>query len=77
MFNNGLKTDEKQGGLIKRLKNIDDKTDNQLEAIKDHKDSQLGVKSIGYIVKELSQEAKNILKNLVFKKRLLTTENFF
>ena len=64
VFNKGLKTDEKQEGLLKRLKNIEDKTDNQLKAIKVNKNSQLGIKSIGYIVKELSQEAKNILKKL-------------
>ena len=59
MFNKGLETDEQQEGLSKRLKNIEDKTDKQLN---ENKDNQLGVKSIGYIVKELSQEAKNILK---------------
>ena len=40
VFNKGLKTDEKQGGLFKRLKNIEDKADKQL---KGGKDSQLGV----------------------------------
>ena len=30
VFNKGLEKDEKQG-LLKRLKNIDDKTDNQLK----------------------------------------------
>ena len=33
VFNNRLKKDEKQEGLLKRLKNIEDKTDNQLRAI--------------------------------------------
>ena len=33
-------------GLLKRLKNIEDKTDRQLN---ENKDSQLGVKSIGVI----------------------------
>ena len=62
VFNKGLKTDEKQEGLLKRLKHIEDKTDDQLKAIK-NKDSQLGIKPIGYIAKEeLSQEAKSILK---------------
>ena len=32
MFNKGLTTDEKSEGLLKRLKNIEDKTDNQLKA---------------------------------------------
>ena len=62
VFNKGSEKDEKQVGLLKRLKNIEGKTDNQL---KENKGSQLGIKSIGYVVKEeLSQEAKNILKKL-------------
>ena len=51
---------EKQEGLLKRLKNIEDKIDKQL---KENKVSQLSIKSIGYAVKEeLSQEVKNILE---------------
>ena len=70
VFNKGLENNEKQVDLLKRLKNIEDKTDRQL---KDNKDNQLGIKSIGYTVKkELSQEAKNILKNIITKKSLLT-----
>ena len=49
VFNKGLDTSEKQVGLLKRLKNIEDKTDRQLEK---NKDNQLGLKSIGYTVKE-------------------------
>ena len=45
VFNKGLEKDEKHVGLLKRLKNIEDKTDNQL---KENKDDQLGLKSIGY-----------------------------
>ena len=62
VFNEGLKTDEKQVGLLKRLKNIEDKTDRQLE---ENKDSQLGIKSIGYKIKEeLSQEAKKYARKI-------------
>ena len=62
---------------MRRLKNIEDKTDNQLKENKDsqlgiksigytvRQDSQLGIKSIGYTVRqELSQEAKNMLEKL-------------
>ena len=56
VFNKGLEKDEKQESLLKRLKNIEDKTNNQL---KEDKGNQLAIKSIGYIVQEeLSQEAK-------------------
>ena len=55
VFKKGLKTGEKRVGLLKRLKNIEDKADKQLN---ENKDSQLGIKSIGYTIKEeLSQEA--------------------
>ena len=45
LFNKGVDVSEKNEGLLKRLKNIKDKTDKQLN---ENKDSQLGVKSIGY-----------------------------
>ena len=40
LFNKGLNSSEKQEGLLKRLKNIDDKTDDQLKAIEGQKDNQ-------------------------------------
>ena len=59
---------------MKRQKNIEDKTDNQL---KENKDNQLDIKSIGYTVKEeLSQEAKNMLEKLNNQESLLTTKKF-
>ena len=59
----------KKKTLFKRLKNIEDKTDKQLE---ENKDSQLGVKSIGYTVKEeLSQEAKSMLEKLNNQEKLI------
>ena len=69
VFNKGLETDQIQVGLLKRLKNIEDKTDKLLE---ENKDNQLGVKSIGFTVKEeLSQEAKNMLEKLNNKEKLI------
>ena len=56
VFNKGLEKDEKQVGLMKRLKNIEDKTERQPNEKNDY---QLGLKPIGYKFKEgLSQEAK-------------------
>ena len=43
IFNKGLDKDDKKEGLFKRLKNIEDKNQKQLKAIKDH-----GKKIIGY-----------------------------
>ena len=68
VFNKGLEKDEKQG-LLKRLKNIDDKTDNQL---KENEDNQLGIKSISYTARqELSQEVKNMLEKLNNEEKLI------
>ena len=55
--------------MLKRLKNIEDKTDKQLN---ENKDNQLGIKSIGYIVREkLSQEAKNMVEKLNNEEKLI------
>ena len=41
VFNKGLTTGERSEGLLKRLKNIEDKADNQLRAIEGQKGNQL------------------------------------
>ena len=41
VFNKRLDFNEKQEGLLKRLKNVEDKTDNQLDLIRDQGDRQL------------------------------------
>ena len=41
VFNKGLDSSEKQEVLLKRLKNIEDKTDNQLRAIEARNNNQL------------------------------------
>ena len=69
VVNKGLDTSETQEGLLKRLKNIEGKTDRQLE---ENKDNQLGIKSIGYTIKEeLSQEAKNMFEKLNNQENLI------
>ena len=75
VFNKGLKTDEKQVGLLSRLKNSEDKTDKQLN---ENKDSQLGIKSIGYTIKEkLSEEAKNMLEKLNKQEKLINYQKLY
>ena len=44
VFNKGLTTNEKSEGLLKRLKNIEDKTDNQLIAIENNIGNQTPIK---------------------------------
>ena len=68
MFNKGLEKDEKQVGLLKRLKNIEDKTDNQLQAIEGQKINQSVLKSIGYSVRDkLPKEAIKTFGELIEK----------
>ena len=62
MFNKGLEKDEKQVGLLKRLKNIEDKTDNQLAVQK----GPPNMKSISYSIRErMPLKARNMLDKLV------------
>ena len=75
LFNKWLEKDEKQVGLLKRLKNIKDKTDNQLN---ENKDSQLGIKSIGYTInKKLSEEPKNMLEKLNNQEKLINYQKLY
>ena len=41
IFNKGLDKDDKKEGLFKRLENINDKNEEQLQAIKDQGEEQL------------------------------------
>ena len=75
VFNNGLKMDEKQKGLLKRLRNIENKTDRQLE---ENKDSQLVIKPIDYTIKEvLSQETKNMLEKLNNQEKFINYKKIY
>ena len=54
IFNKGLSKDDKKEGLLKKLKNIEDKNEEQLQVIKDQGGKQL-------------EELKNIDKNKTLK----------
>ena len=62
-FSKGLTTDEKSEGLLKRLKNIEDKTDNQLIAIENNIDNQPAIKVEKLVIqKNLSLEMQMVTK---------------
>ena len=81
VFNKGLDSSEKQEELLKRLKNIEDKTDDQLRAIEDQQDKKLDLidefnagrtRSIGFQnerLKNLEKEVKNKEKEIRKLKR--------
>ena len=54
-FNKGLDKDDKKEGLFKRLKNIKDKNEEQLQAIKDQGEKQL--KELKNIDKDKTRKA--------------------
>ena len=80
-FNTGLNKNEKQEGLLKRLKNIEDKADNQLDLIKDQGNKQLN--RLDKIINPNKTKAidlhggpdKELKKKLVDRARKDTDEN--
>ena len=63
VFNKRLDESYKKEGLLKRLKNIEDKSGEKLKMIENKNDNQLGIKAVSYMLdEELSQEAKNLPK---------------
>ena len=63
-FNKGLKEEDKREGLLKRLKNIEDKNEEQLKAIEDQKEVQTKIirrnKTKPSLLKSIyTQEVKN------------------
>ena len=57
---------------MKRLKNIQDRSGEQLKMTEDKKDNQLGIKSAAHMINEkLSPQAKNILGKLDNQERLI------
>ena len=64
-FNKGLEKKDKKEGLLKRLKNIEYKKENQLKMIENKDSNQLDIESVTNIFYEdLSQEVKNMFIKL-------------
>ena len=69
----GLKEKDKKEGLLKRLKNIEDKNEEQLKAIEDHGKKQFdtylkSLKSISYF-SQLSTKAKELFEKIKKRKK--------
>ena len=72
-----LDESDKKEGTLKRLKNIEDKSENQQKMIKDKKNNQLGIKSIADTVyEELSPKAKNMLDKLSNQEKIIDYRKF-
>ena len=61
VFNKGLDKDDQKEGLLKRLKNIEDKSEKQLKAFKGKTDTK---SQIDLFNEELSLEAAALLKEI-------------
>ena len=71
VFNKGLKEEEKKEGLLKRLKNIEDKIEEQLKAIKNKGEN---IKEVTDFIREpLSLEARVLIKEIKSQKKILIT----
>ena len=69
-FNKGLKEEGKKEGPLKRLKNIEDKSEEQLKAIKSKNEN---IKEVTDFVEEpLSLEAKGLIDEIRITKMLIT-----
>ena len=83
-FNKGLITNEKQKGLLKRLKNIEDKTENQLDLIRDQGDRQLDLIGKSYTQKtdnitfenEDNEKLRDLAKYIKSKTKEIVNKNF-
>ena len=72
VFNKILDESDKKEGLLKRLKNIEDKSENQQKMIKNKKYDQLGINSAADMIYEkLSPDAKNMLAKISNQEKLI------
>ena len=78
IFNKGLDKNDQKEGLFKRLKNIEDKNEEQLKAIEDHGKKQFdtylkSLKSISYF-SQLSTKAKELFEKIKKEKNDIDPE---
>ena len=72
VFNKGLDESGKKEGLLKRLKNIEDKSEEQLKMIENKIDNKLSIKSMTHMLGEkIFQEAKNMLARLSNQEKII------
>ena len=69
VFNERLKTGERSKGLLKRIKNIEDKTDNQLRAIENNIDNQPSAIKDGITNQPLPVKGRKIIDTKKIKFR--------
>ena len=74
VFNKGLNEKDKKEGLLKRLKNIEDKKEEQLKMIENKESEKLGIISgINIFDEDLPQKAKTMPIKLNNQEKLSST----
>ena len=74
IFNKGLKEEDKKEGLLKRLKNIEDKSKGRLKAIKSNNKSMK--EATDFVNEPLSLEVKGLIEEIkIVQKKMLITGN--
>ena len=72
-FNKGLKQEDKKEGLLKRLKNTEDKNKEKLKAIKDKNEN---IKEVtGFVKEPLSLEAKALIDKIRSIQKIMIAKN--
>ena len=72
-FNKGLKQEDKKEGLLKRLKNTEDKNKEKLKAIKDKTEN---IKEVtGFVKEPLSLEAKALIDKIRSIQKIMIAKN--
>ena len=72
-FNKGLKQQDKKEGLLKRLKNTEDKNKEKLKAIKDKTEN---IKEVtGFVKEPLSLEAKALIDKIRSIQKIMIAKN--
>ena len=69
VFNKGSEKEDKKEGLLKRLKNIEDKKEKQLKMIQNKDTNQLGIKLVTNIFDDLIKKQRIYSSNLMLKKK--------
>ena len=73
-FNKGLKQEDKKEGLLKRLKNTEDKNKEKLKAIKDKTEN---IKEVtGFVKEPLSLEAKALIDKIRSIQKIMIAKNW-
>ena len=77
IFKRRLKKDKKEEGLLKRLKNIEGKNEDQLNMIKNEKNQSVIKSILSTFDEDLPQDAKNVLNTLSSQEKSINYKKLY